>query len=178
VNVIASVPTVRVDDAGAVSSPTHGLWKRLRGEPVAVVCLAYLAVVVLVAVVAPIALPWVAGQHAGNLLAVNQGPSWGHLLGTDTEGRDVLERLLVGTRVTMLGVGEALVVLLVLGVPLGVAAGFFGGLLDRAVSWLADLTFAVPGIVIIIVVLSVFPQSMLAGMVTLGVLAAPGVCES
>ncbi len=55
---------------------------------------------------------------AGNLFAANQLPSWSHLLGTDTLGRDVLSRLLVGDRVTLIGVAEALVVVLVLGVPL------------------------------------------------------------
>ncbi len=62
---------------------------------------------------------------------------------------------------------------MLLGVPLGLAAGYLGGWTDRIVSWLADLTFSLPAIVIIIVVLSVFPSSMLAGMVTFGVMAAP-----
>ena len=55
-----------------------------------------------------IVLPEVADENAGDLLGVRQGPSWEHLLGTDTLGRDVLDRLLVGTRVTLIGVAEAL----------------------------------------------------------------------
>jgi peptide/nickel transport system permease protein len=148
---------------------------RLLRRPVAIVCCAYLVAVIAVAIFAPIALPWVKGQNAGNLLAVNQGPSPGHLLGTDTLGRDVLDRLLVGTQVTVLGVFEALVVVLLLGLPLGLAAGYLGGRPDKVVTWLADLAFSIPGIVIIIVVLSVFPENMLAGMVTFGVLAAPAL---
>ncbi|MGH2887640.1 MAG: ABC transporter permease subunit, partial [Solirubrobacteraceae bacterium] len=116
-----------------------------------------------------------ATEHAGDLLAVRQGPSANHLLGTDTLGRDVLNRLLVGSRVSMIGVAEAVIVVLALGVPLGLTAGYFGGWIDRTVNWLADLAFSMPGIVIILVVLSVFPQSMLAGMGTLGVLAAPAL---
>jgi peptide/nickel transport system permease protein len=85
----------------------------------------------------------------------------------------VLSRLLVGDRVTLVGVVQALVVVLILGVPLGLAAGYLGGRTDRVVSWLADLTFSLPAVVIIIVVLSVFPASMLAGMVTFGVIASP-----
>jgi peptide/nickel transport system permease protein len=128
-----------------------------------------------VAILAPVFLPGVAGQQAGDLLGVLQGPSWHHLLGTDSLGRDVLERLLVGTRPTMLGVLEAVVVVLVLGVPLGLAAGYLGGRLDRFAGWIADVAFAVPAIIIILVVLSVYPGNMLAGMVTLGVLAAPSM---
>jgi peptide/nickel transport system permease protein len=149
--------------------------RRLLRRPVAIVCCAYLVAVIAVAIVAPIAMPWVRTENAGNLLAVNQGPSLEHLLGTDTLGRDVLDRLLVGTQVTVLGVVEALIVVLLLGVPLGLAAGYLGGGPDKVVTWLADLTFSVPGIVIIIVVLSVFPQNMLAGMVAFGVLAAPAL---
>jgi peptide/nickel transport system permease protein len=128
-----------------------------------------------VAIFAPILLPHVAQEQAGDLLKVRQGPSWDHPLGTDSLGRDVLNRLLVGTRVTMIGVAEALVVALALGVPLGLAAGYLGGWFDRVVGWLTDLTFSMPGIAIVLVVLSVFPQSMFAGMVTLGVLVAPGL---
>ena len=104
-----------------------------------------------------------------------KGRAGTHLLGTDTLGRDVLDRLLVGTQVTLIGVAEALLVALALGVPLGLAAGYFGGRLDRAVGWLADLVFSMPGIIIILVVLSVFPKSMTAAMTTFGVIAAPGL---
>jgi peptide/nickel transport system permease protein len=142
---------------------------------VAIAACCYLVLVVGVAIFAPITLPGVSTEYAGDLTSASQGPSLAHPLGTDTVGRDVLDRLLVGTQVTMLGVAESLLVVLALGVPLGLAAGYLGGRLDRGVTWLADLTFSVPAIVIVIVVLAVFPASMLAAMVTLGVLAAPGL---
>jgi peptide/nickel transport system permease protein len=159
--------------AAASSGGNPRFFRRLLRRPVAIACCAYLAVLIGVAVIAPIAMPSVNSQNSGNLFAVDQLPSWSHVLGTDTLGRDVLSRLLVGDRVTLIGVVEALVVVLVLGVPLGLVAGYVGGWTDRVVTWLADLTFSLPAVVIIIVVLSVFPTSMLAGMITFGVLAAP-----
>jgi peptide/nickel transport system permease protein len=60
-------------------------------------------------------------------------------------------------------------------VPFLLIAGYSGGWTDRVVIWLADLAFSLPAVVIIIVVLAVFPASMLAGMTTFGVLAAPGL---
>ena len=149
--------------------------RRLLRRPLAVVCLAYLLGVVAVAIVAPIALPHVRTEFAGDFLAVRQGPSAEHPLGTDTLGRDVLERLLVGARVTMVGVAQAMLVLVALGIPLGLVAGYFRGRTDRIVGWFGDLTFSMPAIVIIIIVFSVFPNSMTAGMITLGILAAPGL---
>jgi peptide/nickel transport system permease protein len=167
-----------VPAAGPAAKPAGGnprFFRRLLRRPVAIACCAYLAVLIGVAIVAPIAMPSVSSQNAGNLFGADQLPSWSHLLGTDTLGRDVLSRLLVGDRVTLVGVVEALAVVLVLGVPLGLAAGYLGGWTDRVVTWLADLTFSLPAVVIIIVVLSVFPASMLAGMTTFGVIAAPGL---
>jgi peptide/nickel transport system permease protein len=172
-----SAAPVAVDGlAGATrTSDSPRFVRRLLRRRLAVACLAYLALVVIISLVAPLALPHVSGEQAGDLNAVRQGPGGGHLLGTDTLGRDVLERLLVGSRVTIIGVGEALLVLLALGVPLGLAAGYFGGRLDRAVMWLADVAFAIPGIVVVLMVLSVFRHSMLAAMITFGVLVSPAL---
>jgi peptide/nickel transport system permease protein len=137
------------------------------------VCIAYLLLIIVAAIVAPILLPDVSHEQAGDLLNVRQGPSWAHLLGTDSVGRDVLSRLLVASRVTMVGVAQALIVMLAVGLPLGLAAGYLGGWVDRAIGWLTDLTFAMPAIAIVLVVLTVFPHSMLAGMVALGLISAP-----
>jgi peptide/nickel transport system permease protein len=157
--------------ADAPQSPSFV--RRLLRRKLALVCLAYLVVIVLIAIVAPLIWPHISSEQAGDLTAVHQGPSSAHLLGTDTLGRDVLQRLLVGTRETMLGVGEALVVILLLGVPFGLLAGYFGGRFDRAVMWVGDLAFSIPGIVVVLMVLSVFRYSMLAGMITYGVLVSP-----
>jgi peptide/nickel transport system permease protein len=170
---ISLEPAADVAQASPRTSPRF--FRRLLTRPLAVICLAYLAVLVGVAIIAPLLLPQIGGQHAGDLLAVRQGPGAHHLLGTDSLGRDVLDRLLVGTRVTLLGVGYAIVVALALGVPLGITAGFFGGWTDRLVGALGDVAFSLPAIVLVIVVLSVFQQSMLAAMVTFGVLTAPGL---
>ena len=169
---VSAPVAARVIDAEAALPP--GFLRRLLHRPLAVVCIVYLLLVVGTAILAPIILPEVTGQHVGDLLRVNDGPSRDHLLGTDTLGRDVLNRILVGARVTMIGVGEALLVASLIGIPLGLAAGYLGGRVDRLVSWLTDLTFSIPGLILILVVISIFTQSLLAAMVTLGILSAPG----
>lgn len=173
---MTTTPTADILPGSApIATASPRFFPRLMRRRLALVCLGYLAIIVLIAVFAPIVLPWVAIQHAGDLTAIRQGPSIHHLLGSDSLGRDVLQRLLVGTRVTMIGVSEALVVVLALGVPFGLAAGYYRGWIDSLVSWLADLTFSMPAIVIVLLVLAVFPQSMAAGMASLGVIAAPGL---
>ncbi|MCM2424705.1 dipeptide/oligopeptide/nickel ABC transporter permease/ATP-binding protein [Streptomyces sp. RKAG337] len=111
-------------------------------------------------------------QDLGHVLA---GPSGGHLLGTDNLGRDLLSRLLFGGRSTLLAVAESLLVYLVIGTVLGLASGYLGGWVDWLVTRTADLMFALPGIIIVLVVLSVFPGNLHAAMITFGVLGSPGL---
>ncbi|MFD5794134.1 dipeptide/oligopeptide/nickel ABC transporter permease/ATP-binding protein [Streptomyces diastatochromogenes] len=111
-------------------------------------------------------------QDLGHVLS---GPTADHLLGTDNLGRDLLSRLLFGGRSTLLAVGEALAVFLAIGVTLGLASGFLGGWVDRLTVRTADLLFALPGIIIVLVVLSVFPGNLHAAMITFGVLGSPGI---
>ncbi|SOE07513.1 dipeptide/oligopeptide/nickel ABC transporter permease/ATP-binding protein [Streptomyces sp. Ag109_G2-15] len=111
-------------------------------------------------------------QDLGHVLS---GPTADHLLGTDNLGRDLLSRLLFGGRSTLLAVGESLAVFLAIGVTLGLASGFLGGWVDWLTVRTADLLFALPGIVIVLVVLSVFPGNLHAAMITFGVLGSPGI---
>jgi peptide/nickel transport system permease protein len=163
------------EPAVAQADETPRFARRLLRRPIAVICLAYLAVIALVAVIAPLAMPWVAHEQAGDLLNVRRGPSWSHLLGTDSLGRDELERVLVGARITMIAVVEAIAVAFAISVPIGVISGYFGGMVDRIVGWLVDLTLALPGLIIVLVVITVLPNNTLAAMATLGVLASPGL---
>jgi peptide/nickel transport system permease protein len=166
---------IEFDAASAPSVDSPRFSRRLLKNKVAAACLGFLALVLAIAVIAPFALPHVASERAGDLLATHQGPSARHLLGTDTLGRDVLNRLLVGTRITVIGVAEALVTVILLGIPAGLAAGYLGGSVDKVVSRLVDLAFGIPAIILILIVLAVFPGSMLAAMVAFGILAAPGL---
>lgn len=146
-----------------------------RREPVGAVALGFVALLVGVAVVAPLIWPDVMTARTGDLTQVKLPPSADHLLGTDNLGRDILQRMLVGTRVTLLGVAIALVVTVAVGIVTGLLSGYFGGRTDRVITWIADLLFSLPSIVIVLLVLAVFPMSMTAAMITLGVLAAPGM---
>jgi peptide/nickel transport system permease protein len=175
---MSAAPTLGAGEATGLPAEvaqTPGLFLRLLKRPSALVCIAYLVLLTGVAIVAPLAMPYIAHQQAGDLLAARQGPGSHHLLGTDTLGRDLLARLLVGAQPALVGVAEAVVVAVALGVPWGLAAGYFGGRLDRVSGWLADLSFAAPGLIIVLVVLTVFPANAAAAMATLGVLSAPGL---
>ncbi|MCF2527304.1 dipeptide/oligopeptide/nickel ABC transporter permease/ATP-binding protein [Yinghuangia soli] len=151
----------------------QGLARRVLRRPAAVIAVAWLVLLVAATTAAPLFTSYGAlEQDLGNVL---EGPSADHLLGTDVLGRDLLSRLLFGGRSTLVAVAEALAVFLVIGVTLGLLAGYRGGWVDWLVTRGADLMFALPGIVIVLVVLSVFPGNLHAAMITFGILGAPGL---
>jgi len=114
-----------------------------------------------------------AGAETEDLAHVLSGPSSAHWLGTDRLGRDVLSRLMFGSRVTLIGVAEALVVFAGLGITLGLVAGFASGWAGRLIARFGDLVLALPAIIVLLMVLSVFPGNELATMIALGVISCP-----
>jgi peptide/nickel transport system permease protein len=131
------------------------------------VILAFLAALVVVAVLAP----WIAPDPSGaqNLLASFQPPGTpGHLLGTDQLGEDILSQLIYGTRLTLL-VGVAATALAgVLGLVIGLIAGYFGGIRDQLLMRLADMQLAFPSILLAMVLVAVIGPSVQFLVIVLG----------
>lgn len=150
-----------------------GFIRRVAGKPLGVASAVFLVVVIFACVLAPVISPYGALQQ--DLLHINGGPSAAHWLGTDELGRDILSRLLYGGRVTLLGVAECVGVILGISIPIGLMAGYMGGVVDRWVNNVVDLLLSVPNIIIVLAVLAVFGTSMAAGMVTFGLLGSAGV---
>ncbi|WP_236790585.1 dipeptide/oligopeptide/nickel ABC transporter permease/ATP-binding protein [Amycolatopsis sp. GM8] len=140
-------------------------------RPLSVAAVAYLGIVLVAVIFAPLLAPYDATD--GDLDHVLSGPSALHPLGTDNLGRDVLSRLMYGGRVSLSGVAEAVLTVLVLGVLSGLLAGFLGGWVDRVIMWLVDVVLAVPVIVTLLVVLAVVGSNETAAMIALGVLGSP-----
>ena len=161
--------------AEAPTAPTvpAGFLSRLFGRPTAWLACAWLLAILLLGVFCNQVVPL--DPLDQDLLAVKQYPSAEHWLGTDDLGRDVAARVLHGVVPTFVGMLQALTVAGVLGLGLGLSAGYFGGKADAAVSRLTDLFQALPLIVIALAVLTVFNRSMLAAMVTFGILGSAGI---
>ncbi|RYG85420.1 MAG: ABC transporter permease, partial [Alphaproteobacteria bacterium] len=115
-----------------------------------------LVVILLFAAIALLA-PWVAPHDplAQSFLRINAPPSADHWLGTDQFGRDVLSRLLYGSRNSLIFGLIPPVIAAVVGTCLGVAAAYFGGWLDRIVSRAIDMLLAFPDLLLAIMIASV-----------------------
>ena len=148
------------------------LLRALVRQPTAVVALVFLTLIIVASVFARQLAPYT--PDAFDLPARLSGPTARHLLGADELGRDVLSRLLYGGIKALMGIVEAVLTAVVVAVPIGVLAGYIGGAFNRAVSFVTDLVLAIPAIILVLVVLTLFPANLHAAMIALGLLVAPG----
>ena len=130
-----------------------------------------IAVLVLVAVFAPLIAPYDPNAvDLGNTLAP---PSSEHLLGTDASGRDILSRLIFGTRTSLLGPLLVVGISTLIGVPLGLLAGYKGGFLDGVLGRAWDVMFAFPPLLLAIVIVAAFGAGFWTATIAIAVIYIP-----
>ena len=136
-------------------------FRTLRRDPGALLGATLITLLTLAALASPIIAPYPAqGRGTADVAARDLAPSWDHLFGTDHLGRDVLSRVLFGGR-PAIGVALAVVALAVLiGVPLGLVAGYRGGWLDEALMRFTDLFLAFPPLLLAMVISATLGASL------------------
>jgi ABC-type dipeptide/oligopeptide/nickel transport system permease subunit len=136
--------------AGQPRGLTRDALQRLLRNRAAVVGLAVIAFDVLLAICAPVLAPYSPTRQ--DLLATYASPSREHLLGTDALGRDVLSRTLYGARISMSVALVTVTLIVLIGLPLGVIAGYVGGALDFLLMRLIDALLSLPDILFVILI--------------------------
>lgn len=165
--------------AGAVReadvSPSRMAWRRFARHKLALVGGLIIAVLILVALLAPLLAP-----HDPNLPDLTghlRPPSREHPLGTDRIGRDVLSRLIYGSRVS-LGVGlGAVSMYIVIGTVLGLVAGYSRGIADSIIMRLADVLLSFPVMIIILTIVAMLGPSVFTVVFTIGILGWPEIAR-
>ncbi|OCN06167.1 peptide ABC transporter permease [Erysipelotrichaceae bacterium MTC7] len=125
-----------------VLGPWRIAWNKFKKNKIAMAGLILFGIIVLAVIFGPI----IMGQSVNDFdfAAKGQGPSAAHLLGTDEQGRDVLFRLLLGGRISILvGVVSAIITVM-LGVIIGGAAGYYGGLIDNLLMRFTEIIYSLP----------------------------------
>lgn len=108
-----------------------------------------------------------------NLPEKLQGISVNHLLGTDEYGRDILSRIIYGTRPSLLvGLGTAMISM-VIGVPLGLIAGYYGGIIDMVIMRIMDAFQSFPSILLAILLMTIFEPSVESLIITISMVSYP-----
>jgi len=153
--------TTLLGDAGsagaAPAQPSQGYWavslRRLLHRKLAVVCLGVILLMYGAGLLAPLTTPY--GYNDQNLSIAKQGPSLAHPLGTDRLGRDLLTRVIYGLRTTVIITLVSLLTgSLALGIMLGLAAGYFGKLVDAIIMRVGEVTSSFPDIFLVLIIVA------------------------
>src|SRR6201996_5696164 len=144
---------------------------RVLRRPSAIAALVILAVVVFMCAFGSLLAPY--GALHQDVSAINQAPTWHHLFGTDYLGRDVLSRIMAGTRLSVLSALEAGGIAIGLGTIPGIVAAVVGGGLDWSVSRVVDALMTLPSIILAVAVTAAIGNGLTQAMVPIGVLMAP-----
>jgi peptide/nickel transport system permease protein len=137
-------------------------WAQFRGvllrDRKALFGIVILAVFAIAAVFGSLIAPYDPNAMAFDMMVA---PSWTHPLGTDDLGRDLLSRIIVGTQVSLFVGVSTVAIALVIGVTLGILAGYFGGWLDHVIMRYIDLQWAFPNFIIAVYLVAVFGTGLL-----------------
>ncbi len=147
------------------------LMRRLVRRPLGLISLAFLALVVLIAIIGPFIAPQ--NPNYADIRAVLAPPGAGHLLGTDSAGRDVFSRLLLSTQTSIAAALVALVTAVVLGVVAGLIAGYYQGWFNTVATWVTELNMALPAMVVLLAARAALGPSVWLSMFIFGVLLSP-----
>ncbi len=146
--------------------------RRLLGHHLGRLGLLVLLLMAVAAIAAPLLAPY--DPTMQDYDAMLDGPSWVHLFGTDDIGRDILSRIIYGTRVSLEVIGVSVSVALVLGSAIGLVTGYVGGWVDHVVMRVMDGLLAFPMLVLALAVIAVLGPDLLNAIIAIAVVNVPG----
>ena len=166
---VATASVALADEARATSLVRA--WRRAARRPPALAG----AAVVLFYIFLAIAAPWIAPDDPlrTDWSAIRKGPSAAHLFGTDDLGRDVLSRVIYGTRISMQAGVFSILLAMAIGVPAGLVAGFYRGVFDQLIMRLTDAWLSFPFLILAIGLVTILGPSLINATVAIGVGATP-----
>ncbi|MFO1324114.1 MAG: ABC transporter permease subunit [Burkholderiales bacterium] len=168
-----TVPVV----AATPRSPLREFWGYFSANHGAVAGLAFIVAIVLTAIFANVLAPYPPDLTNSAVFlkppSWQAGGSWAYLLGTDAIGRDMLSRLIYGARLSLL-IGVAVVALaIVVGIALGLIAGFFRGITEIAIMRLMDIILTLPSLLLAIVIVAILGPGIMNAMLAVTVVVLP-----
>ena len=169
--IAATVAPVEIGRAAKPQSQWRIVWRQLRRNRAAMFGATLIAAEVFLALAAPWIVPF--DPYKQNPRAALQAPSREHWFGTDDTGRDLLSRVIYGTRISLrvglisVGIGGGI------GIVLGMIAGYRGGFVDNVIMRGVDLLLAFPGILLALGIIAVLGPSLFNVMIAVGISAIP-----
>jgi len=149
-------------------------WRRLKKNWSAMLGLAIIAIIVLCAIFADVLYDYDNVVIKQNISGRLKAPNAEHILGTDEVGRDVLARLVHGSRISLVIGVVVNIFALIIGSVLGALAGFFGGKIDNVIMRIMDIFLAIPGTLLAICIMAALGSSIPNLIIALAVSSVPG----
>ena len=147
------------------------MYKRLKRRKTALVGGGIILFYLLLALFAPIIAPY--DPLAIDLARISEPPSWAHWMGTDDKGRDILSRVIYGSRLSLTVGFVAVFIGAAVGVPLGLFSGYYGGWLDAVIMRATDVLLAFPGMLLALAIVSALGPSLVNVMIAVGIFSIP-----
>jgi peptide/nickel transport system permease protein len=166
---LAAIPAIDPDET--LESPARRALRRLFARKGAVAGLVVIATFILLAAFAPLLVPY--DPLATSWTAVRKPPSALHWFGTDDLGRDILARVIYGTRASLMAGAVSVSIALSIGVPLGLLSGYRGGFIDALISRITDAMLACPFLILAIALAAFLGPSLRNAMIAIGISATP-----
>lgn len=145
----------------------HDAWRRLLRNRAAIIAGLILLGMITIAVLTPWIAPYDSSEQ--NLKAQFQPPDANHWFGTDSKGRDLLTRVMYGSRISLLIGFVATAVALIIGVTFGAIAGYIGGKIDNLLMRIVDVLYALPYMFLVILLVVLFGRNIINLFIALGV---------
>jgi dipeptide transport system permease protein len=161
----------------APPGPLVAFWRSFRENRGAVIGLAVVTTVVFIAIFADFIAPYSPIEQYRGFTRLPpawvEGGNWAHPLGTDPVGRDMLSRILYGSRISLFIGLSVMFVSAVLGVLLGLLAAFWGGIVDVIIIRVMDLILAIPSLVLAILIIAVIGPNLTNTIVAVTIVGLP-----
>jgi peptide/nickel transport system permease protein len=157
--------------ADIIETPLRRAWRRLLRRKGALLGLAVITLFIAMAVFAPLIARY--DPTAQSYSLIRRPPSDQHWFGTDELGRDLLARIIYGARASLLAGVISVSIALGIGVPIGLCAGYLGGLVDAALSRITDAMLACPYLILAIALAFLLGPSLVNAMIAIGIATTP-----
>ncbi len=171
---VVAEPTAMDAKRVSARSVKRRQWTRILHSPTAMIGLSIVAFWVLAAFLAPI-LPLHSPTEQDVMAMVDPTPSAAHWLGTDILGRDQLSRLIFGARTVLTVAPLSVAVAMIVGIAMGMLAGYYGGWIDAVISRISDVILAFPVLVLYVILIANIGPSVLNIVIATTIASAPGI---
>lgn len=166
-----AVHSSKIQSGGWAKWSQNRAWKKFRSNPTGWIGLTVIIIFVLLALFAPLLAHY--DPTKTDWMAVRKAPSIQYWLGTDEIGRDIYSRLLYGARASLMAGFFSVFIAFIIGVPLGMAAGYFGGRLDAIISRFTEAIMAMPSLILAIALAAALGASLTNAMIAIGIANVP-----